>query len=170
MDLLDDWKIRAQVSQVEYYLNSPVKIKGKLFLAGRNILNCHKEYNIDHLITMFSFDHKLSGIKHDIYPIIDLPNDEWVSQLEYLLSKISCDINESLEKGLNVCVHCFAGVSRSPTVVLDFLLTYCEEAKKCESVEEAIEYLGKWRKIVKPNEGFKKLLQKRHFKEIKIEN
>ncbi len=54
-----------------------------------------------------------------------------------------------MEKG-NVLVHCQAGVSRSASVVIAFLI------KKFKvDFSEALNFVQSKRKVVNPNEGFK---------------
>lgn len=63
-------------------------------------------------------------------------------------------------------VHCAAGQSRSSTVVMAYLLTYV----KIKSEQKALSYAQKRRPMVKPNDGFRKILRDFHkkglFKEL----
>jgi len=59
-----------------------------------------------------------------------------------------------LQKG-NVLVHCFAGVSRSSTIVISYLM------KKLNwSYREALEHVRKQRWVVNPNPGFVRQLKR----------
>lgn len=51
-------------------------------------------------------------------------------------------------------VHCEAGTSRSPTIVVAYLMR-----KRGWGVEEALGYVGGRRKCVNPNKGFMKDLR-----------
>ncbi|XP_050415369.1 dual specificity protein phosphatase 12 [Patella vulgata] len=62
-------------------------------------------------------------------------------------------INEGREKG-SVLVHCFAGVSRSATLVLAYIMN-----KSNISFDEALSIVKTQRPIVSPNEGFKQQLR-----------
>ena len=55
-------------------------------------------------------------------------------------------------------VHCAAGQSRSSTVVMAYLLSYV----KIKNESKALTYAKKKRPMVKPNEGFRKILQNFH--------
>ena len=61
---------------------------------------------------------------------------------------------DNLKNGGNVLVHCVAGISRSASVVLAYLMW-----KENMSFEEALEYLKGLRPIVEPNDGFVKQLK-----------
>ncbi len=65
---------------------------------------------------------------------------------------------EHIEEGLkigNVLVHCFAGVSRSSTIVISFLM------KKLNwSYKEAFDHVRKKRWVINPNPGFVKQLRR----------
>lgn len=58
-------------------------------------------------------------------------------------------INRHLEQGYNVYVHCVAGMSRSSTIVVAFLMK-----KFGMSVEEALSFVKDRRPIIRPNNGF----------------
>ncbi len=61
-------------------------------------------------------------------------------------------IKESLKEH-NVLVHCQMGVSRSATILIAFLM---KEFKL--TYQQAFEMVSKRRKLIAPNEGFKKEL------------
>lgn len=63
-------------------------------------------------------------------------------------------IHESLMNG-NVLVHCAAGISRSATIVIAYLIKYNKM-----TLEEALKYVQKRRPIVSPNVGFKEQLKR----------
>lgn len=68
------------------------------------------------------------------------------------LTKYFIPVSEIIDKALKnnerVFIHCFAGISRSATIVIAFLVL-----KKNMSVSQAIHYIRKKRPI-NPNEGF----------------
>jgi len=63
-------------------------------------------------------------------------------------------IHESLLAGENVYVHCHAGISRSPTFVMAYLMEY-----HSYTLNEAYDHLRKHRPGIYPNPGFHRLLQ-----------
>lgn len=126
------------------------KITGKLFVAGRNALNQVKEYKIDHLISMIDVSH-VPGIKHEIFPINDFNTEECRMELATVIDTIADSIHKSLMEGKNVCVHCAAGISRSPAVVANYLMAY-------HKIPNPIRYIKNFRHVVRPNPGFRHLL------------
>jgi protein-tyrosine phosphatase len=71
-------------------------------------------------------------------------------------------IEEHVSKGQNVLVNCYAGVSRSATLVLNWIIRNwyksCPPFGPHEAVSNAIEFLRKKRPIINPNSGFVKQL------------
>jgi protein-tyrosine phosphatase/thiol-disulfide isomerase/thioredoxin len=71
-------------------------------------------------------------------------------------------IEDHISKGQNVLVNCHAGVSRSATLVLNWIIRTwykaCPPLDPYESVLNALIFLRKKRPIVNPNLGFKKQL------------
>ena len=132
------------------------RVLGKLFISSRSVLNNYSRYSIDHLITLFDFENPIAGIQHDIYDINDTQHPDDVEKLERHLEMISSSIHKSLMEGKNVCVHCKAGISRSATVVADYLLEYHNTG------ETTIRIIQKYRPIVNPNPAFVELLNSRH--------
>lgn len=63
-------------------------------------------------------------------------------------------IHEHRSAGRNVLVHCLAGISRSASIVIGYLMTMEEK-----SFEEAFNYVKEKRCIVCPNSGFLKQLK-----------
>lgn len=58
-------------------------------------------------------------------------------------------IHEHRLKGHNVLVHCMAGVSRSATIVIGYLMKTCGM-----DLENAYKFVRKRRTCISPNEGF----------------
>lgn len=63
-------------------------------------------------------------------------------------------IEEQLNAGRNLLIHCHAGVSRSATITIAYLMT-----KNQWTYDEALEFLKSKRKWVRPNFGFEKQLR-----------
>ncbi|EAS00709.2 dual specificity phosphatase domain protein (macronuclear) [Tetrahymena thermophila SB210] len=74
---------------------------------------------------------------------------------------IGCDISKHfestynfIEEGKTVFVHCAAGVSRSATIVISYIMR-----KQNKSYDEAFKQVKNVRYIIRPNKGFTKQLQ-----------
>lgn len=111
------------------------------------------EMNIKTVISLLSKERDESvrsnyqklNITHHHYEIEDQPH----SNLVCILDLVTSQINEGLRKG-NVLIHCYAGISRSASCVLYFLL----QNKKFDRLFDAYEYLIKCRNVILPNIGF----------------
>ena len=157
-DLLDFYILMGNtISQI------PVpNVPGKLYLSSRFVLNNFQEDNIQHIVTLFNMTRRISEIeKHEVFDINDSCNPEEVAKLENILEEVTDSIHQSLLEGKNVCVHCMAGVSRSPTVVADYLIKY-------HNITNVIAYIKQHRGIINPNAGFMAMLKKRHGENMAI--
>ena len=74
-------------------------------------------------------------------------------------------INNFVNKHQNVLVHCFAGISRSATLILNYMIRKLLEnpSMRNEKVDNILSYVlyhakGK-RRVINPNEGFIKQLK-----------
>ena len=88
--------------------------------------------------------------------VIDDDEDERISEHFFSVHKI---ISEALTHNKNVIVHCAAGMSRSPTLVIAYFMI-----ENRWSYEETINFVRKRRPIVEPNLGFVKQLKSLEFK------
>jgi len=90
------------------------------------------------------FDNELSDFVHISYPMNDIES--------YNISKHFDDTYEKIENNLkqgSVLVHCAAGVSRSATTVIAYLMKHNEW-----SFQKAFNLVRRKRKIICPNDGF----------------
>lgn len=63
-------------------------------------------------------------------------------------------IDDALSGGNSVYVHCYAGVSRSPTIVAAYLIKIHKM-----TAAEALKYIAERRPCIDPNEGFRAALR-----------
>ena len=98
-----------------------------------------------------------NNIKFLYIPIYDMPNSNITKYLDSTYEFIS----NHIRKDQNVLVHCFAGISRSATIILNYLVqnfllnkvgNVCE---KCV-VGKALKFMRRKRDIINPNNGFLK--------------
>ncbi len=133
----------------------PVDGKGGLYLGDIGFaedINNLRKFNIKAVLTVASKTY-LSYESFDIpdHKIIPAEDSE-----EFDLSIFFKEGIEFLEKTLektNVLTHCFAGVSRSSSMVIAFIM----KSKKL-TYEKALEFVRFKRNCVFPNEGFEKQL------------
>ena len=142
--------------------------KGKLYLSDVYGINFLKELNIGYVISLFPVLENQTipeSIKHDEVKISDRTDVETILKMNSILNNISLKIDHNLSNNINVLVHCFAGVSRSATVVCDFICKYeptLLSVAITNKVESSIEYVKKFRENINPNHGFIKLLKIRN--------
>jgi predicted protein tyrosine phosphatase len=134
------------------------KIGGILFLSGISILSKYQEYHIDHIISIVPLQRQLTSetIQHDILPIEDTPQQATVSIFAENIDRLLDSIHKSLLEGKRVAVHCQAGVSRSATVVIAYMMKY-----EGLSLNDAVEYVSTHRPAICPNRGFLEMLASR---------
>lgn len=112
-----------------------------------------------------------NNIRHVLNATDDIPNyfsDKIQYKKLYLkdvpTQNIESSLDEALEfivkssqspEGGNVLVHCYAGISRSASLVLYFIMRL-----KNVDYDTALRYLRSRRSIVQPNSGFERTLRK----------
>ncbi|CAD8167728.1 unnamed protein product [Paramecium pentaurelia] len=97
------------------------------------------------------------GITHKVYHILDSET----ANIGRLFQDTNTQIIEGLKRG-SVLVHCAAGVSRSASVVIAYLMK-----TKGFGFQEAFNFVKKKRSVIQPNYGFIKQLRN-YEKEVKI--
>ena len=129
----------------------PVDGKGGLYLgnisAAEDVSNLRK-LKIKAVLTVASYTY-LSYNKSEIPNHRIIPADDYES---FDLSVYFTDGIDYLEKNLdssNVLCHCLAGVSRSATLVIAYLMK-----KNKWKFAKALEFVRDKRRIVHPNQGF----------------
>ncbi|CAD8165215.1 unnamed protein product [Paramecium octaurelia] len=90
------------------------------------------------------------NIKHMKLDVEDIQNQDLLQFFDQCLKFI----DENLQKG-NVLVHCMAGVSRSASIVIAYIM----KTKKL-SFRDAFQFVKTKRTIVWPNDGFIEQLKK----------
>ena len=160
------------MSQNYHHIPTP-SFKGKLYLSDVYGINSIEELNIGYVVSLFPVLENQTipkGIKHDELKISDRWDFETILKMNSILNNTLSKIADNLSNNINVLVHCFAGVSRSATVVCDFICKYeptllddsGPEAPDTNKVESSIEYVRQFREQINPNHGFIKLLKIRN--------
>lgn len=117
------------------YLSNVLTANNKKFLESKNIKHIISISDAENDIPQYPF------IKTHYFYFKDTP--QYDSTIFYNTAfKI---IDEAIQKGENVLVHCEAGISRSPTIVASYLIK-----KYHISTEQAIQMIQKVRPQVNP--------------------
>lgn len=101
--------------------------------------------------------HYSALINHHVYPAFDVESFD--------LTKYFDQTYEAIENGLkngSVLVHCAAGISRSSTIVIAYLMK-----KNKLTYQEAYSFVRKRRSVICPNSGFVRQL-KNYEKKLKV--
>ncbi|KAL0414596.1 UNVERIFIED_CONTAM: Dual specificity protein phosphatase 1 [Sesamum radiatum] len=145
--------------------NVPCKIEEGLYLGSLGAANNRsalKSLNITHILTIAislapahpnDFIYKI--VEGRIFRLVSvsLPDREDITITQYF-DECFAFIDEARARGGGVLVHCFAGRSRSVTVVIGYLMF-----KNGMSFAEALEYVKTKRPVASPNSGFMLQLQ-----------
>ena len=87
------------------------------------------------------------------YFVVDDASYRTLIEMRDIMNVTARDIHQHLERGESVYVHCYAGRSRSPTVVVHYLMLYHDF-----SFPDALKWVERYRPCVNINEGFVQIL------------
>jgi atypical dual specificity phosphatase len=105
-----------------------------------------KKHSVTHILSVGTKAILLDEtLCHMYIPVLDLPETNIISRLDECFAFI----DDAVQNGGCVFVHCNAGISRSATVVIAYLMR-----KRCMSYQQAFLYLKERRSVVNPNHGF----------------
>jgi protein-tyrosine phosphatase len=134
---------------------NPDFIINGLYLGSRENAYTPKiisRYRITHVLSVCMVDdmsfHKAQfahNVKLKVIPILDEEN----VNIKYYFHRAIDFINEGIDAGGNVLVHCVWGMSRSATIVMAYLMNRCGV-----DFPEAYNFVRISRPIVSPNKGF----------------
>lgn len=136
-----------------YFQYTPSKITNNIYLGSQDstkmpdILFERNIYGVLSLGAKCLCNHK--KIKNEYVDVADLPDTPLDKQFE----KCFAFIDSILESGQSILIHCHAGISRSATVLIAYLMQ-----KNKWRFRETMDFLRKKRPIVTPNSGFEKQL------------
>ena len=113
----------------------------------KNVVNCAIEHD--------NYFEDVGKIKYLKLAMEDAPDQK----LNYAVAKAFRFIESALDRGESVLVHCHAGISRSASIVIYFLMR-----KFGGGFDEVLNYTRSKREQVDPNEGFQYFLSNIKFK------
>ncbi|RWS20803.1 Dual specificity phosphatase: catalytic domain containing protein-like protein [Leptotrombidium deliense] len=116
-----------------------------LFLGGIHALNVHEyDYIID--ISTYQLDERV--IDKDKTLVI-IARDDSQTQLSQYFEDTGLFIHNALKHNKSILVHCFAGISRSVSIVVAYLIKYQQL-----SFIDALQFVKSKRNCAKPNSSF----------------
>ncbi|KAG8370155.1 hypothetical protein BUALT_Bualt14G0087900 [Buddleja alternifolia] len=130
--------------------NVPCKIEEGLYLGSVGAANnksALKALNVRHILTIAN---SLTPAHPNdfIYKVIEINDREGVNISQYF-NECFAFIEEAKTTGGGVLIHCFAGRSRSVTIVVAYLMF-----KNGMSLSEAMQHVKRIRPLASPNPGF----------------
>ena len=154
--LLNNFSVSQQF--IDFYSNDvdkPTEIIPGLFLSGVNCANDFilQKYNIQNVLSVMSNPPELDETKYTQMKIKILDSSS-VNIYEHFKTTHEF-INKSLQEKQNILVHCYAGISRSATIVISYLMNLQKIP-----VGVAYKFVKEKRSIVEPNIGFCYYLEK----------
>jgi protein-tyrosine phosphatase len=129
-----------------------VKIQKHVYLGNiKSAINSYiiSKYNITAILNVSSFDLKINlpNIKINY---LHIPFKD--SQEEYIINYIPRAVGfiiDCVNSSQNILVHCIQGISRSPSIVIAYLMISCGQ-----SLYDAYHYVKQNRPIINPNSSF----------------
>eukprot|EP01121_Diplochlamys_sp_Union-15-3_P018017 TRINITY_DN6470_c0_g1_i1.p1 TRINITY_DN6470_c0_g1~~TRINITY_DN6470_c0_g1_i1.p1 ORF type:complete len:184 (+),score=19.24 TRINITY_DN6470_c0_g1_i1:21-572(+) len=140
------------------------RIIHRLYLG--NLDNAHNEQGlrkkqITHIVTLTSSSFPPKFPKEFEYLWVNV-EDECLANLLSTFQTVFRFVDRGRRRG-NVLVHCGAGVSRSATIVIAYLMYKRPEKFKTHNI--AMDFVRQKRKIISPNKGF--IIQLKVYQEAK---
>ncbi|XP_018402790.1 PREDICTED: dual specificity protein phosphatase 19-like [Cyphomyrmex costatus] len=123
-----------------------------LYLGSQDSAVCIdilKKYEIRHILSIgVNLLEKYDDIQYHTCDLLDLPESDILPSIKKCIDIIHTNLKE------NILVHCNAGVSRSASIVIAYLMII-----KKLSYDEAYNIVKRARSCIRPNDGFIKQLR-----------
>ncbi len=117
-------------------------------------LSCYQyQYQMfDYAIDLSSFDNPyISKIKYHLqFDVLDIPSQNLIN----LFDKCNKFIELARRNNKNILVNCYAGISRSSTIILAYLMYTQRINNQIPNLQTCFNYVRKIRPIIQPNIGF----------------
>ncbi|TKR80376.1 hypothetical protein L596_014458 [Steinernema carpocapsae] len=145
----ESFDLRIRLQFMDARLNAITEIRDFLFLSGYGCINetKMKQHGITHAVdcTNLPKNKKIEGIEYLYLPM----DDNELQNIKQYFESTANFIQKAAEKGGKILVYCAAGVSRSATICIMYLVI-----KEKMSLREAFTIVNKLRSIIAPNLGF----------------
>lgn len=106
--------------------------------------------NIKHIISIGCLPQKIPGCTYYHFEVDDANDEKSVCTLfEVIMPQIHTIINDCINKGEPILVHCQAGMSRSASIVIMWCILYHRL-----TYNAAFDHVKKCRSVISPNKGF----------------
>jgi protein-tyrosine phosphatase len=131
---------------------------GEVWIGGIEALSVLNDYHIDAVVTVMHKRSRPANEERMRYMIANRPHvryefyDDPEAPIYKVFDESAAFIDEHVRQGHRVLVHCYGGISRSVTLVINYLRAY--HAKEFPTVEYTLEYIRKNRPQAGPNKGF----------------
>lgn len=121
-----------------------------------------KSLNITKIVSLLESFSLCKTIYDVEYLRIEIPDSQYYSIIHYLPDFLKF-ISKGLRNQENVLVHCVQGMSRSPSMVIAYIMV-----KYNMKFDEAYEYVRLKRKGIWPNEGFQEQLRNMNIDDYRV--
>ncbi|KAK0403838.1 hypothetical protein QR680_017150 [Steinernema hermaphroditum] len=144
----ESFDLRIRLQFMDARLNAVSEIRDFLFLSGYGCISDAKlrQFGITHAVDCTNLKNKkVEGVEYLHLPM----DDNELQNIRQYFDSTADFIQKAAEKGGKVLVYCAAGVSRSATIVMMYLVI-----KEKMNLREAFTIVNKIRPIIAPNLGF----------------
>ena len=159
-------------------MNEITQLSEHLFLSNwetSNNTHVLKKYNIKAVLTIETRPkpyyilkyYANNNINYGFVYLPDMPSANIKQFFDYTYKFI----DDHIQKGENVLVHCWAGISRSVAIILNYILKkYYMKYKRIQTMDpenaiiSTIYNIRKFRPIINPNQGFLDQLKNKCYK------
>jgi protein-tyrosine phosphatase len=152
--------LRVRSDQWEGHVSAlSAEIMPYLYLGGERNAHNHKELTYrTHVGFVLNAAWEVPNFFRDQLEYLHLPFQDFADQagaMAAALNRTLVFIDRARAYGSNVLVHCVAGISRSSTIVMHYLIR-----REGWTLKRAYQHVLKLRPIIRPNAGFFKELQR----------
>lgn len=146
----EEWEVTMQWVQVSLNKIYPDQVLPFLYVGSIRTVQTSQVYQDLNVRYVLSVGRELVvkvdvGMKHRVVFLSDYPEED----VTRVLDEAFHFINEARDSGAGVIVHCFAGLSRSVSVVAAYLMRF-----EGMSLESALTLIRNCRPAAEPNKGF----------------